>query len=282
MTVNAYVGWDIGGAHLKVAQVDRAGKVIFARQFATPLWQGIDILSQSLEQSRNLITEKSVRHAVTTTAELVDIFPDRISGLKQLTECITAILDKNSIQYFSGKSGWISTASTAEFANQIASANWYATASFIAKHFDNGIMLDIGSTTTDIVAFTNGEILNRGYSDYERLTSGELVYTGIIRTPVMALVQELPVDSAWCPVIAEHFATMADVYRLTGELQEEDDMLDTADRAGKSVLGSTRRLARMVGKDIYTGEAIQDWHSVAQYIAQTGNAAVHPSPRAAD
>ena len=269
MTVNAYIGWDIGGAHLKVAQVDRTGKVIFARQFATPLWQGIDILYQSLEKSRKLITEKSVRHAVTTTAELVDIFPDRITGLTQLTECIAAILDKDSIQYFSGKSGWVSTDGIAEFALQIASANWYATASFIAKHIDHGLMLDIGSTTTDIIAFSNGRILNQGYSDYERLTSSELVYTGIVRTPVMALVQELPVDSTWRPVIAEHFATMADVYRLTGELREEDDMLDTADRAGKSVLDSARRLARMVGKDIYTGEAIQDWQSVAQYIAET-------------
>lgn len=269
MSANAYIGWDIGGAHLKVAQVDRTGRVIFARQFATPLWQGIDTLYQSLEQSRKLITEKSVRHAVTTTAELVDIFPDRITGLGQLTECIAAVLDKNSVQYFSGKAGWVSSDATAEFAFQIASANWYATASFIAKHVDSGIMMDIGSTTTDIIAFTDGEVLNQGYSDFERLSSGELVYTGIIRTPVMALVQELPVNGAWQPVIAEHFATMADVYRLTGDLQDGDDMLDTADRAGKTVPDSARRLARMVGKDIYTDEAIQDWHSVAQYIAET-------------
>ena len=269
MTVNAYIGWDIGGAHLKVAQVDRTGKVVFARQFATPLWQGINILYQSLEQSRKLITEKSVRHAVTITAELVDIFPDRVNGLAQLNQCITSILDKNLILYFSGKSGWVSADSTTEFALQIASANWYATASFIARHIDNGIMLDIGSTTSDIVAFSNGRVLNQGYSDFERMASGELEYSGIIRTPVMALVQELPVAGVQHPVIAEHFATMADVYRLTGELQEEDDMLDTADRAGKSILDSARRLARMVGKDIYTGEAVQDWQSVAEYIAET-------------
>ena len=55
MTINAYVGWDIGGAHLKIAQVDLSGKVIFASQFATPLWRGIEILRHSLEQSRKLI-----------------------------------------------------------------------------------------------------------------------------------------------------------------------------------------------------------------------------------
>ena len=268
MTINAYVGWDIGGAHLKIAQVDLSGKVIFASQFATPLWRGIEILRHSLEQSRKLIPGTSVQHAVTTTAELVDIFPDRITGLKRLTECITAILDKNSIRFYSGKSGWISAENISDYATNIVSANWYATASFIARYIDKGILLDIGSTTTDIVAFANGRVMHRGYSDYERLSSGELVYTGIIRTPVMALVQELPVDNTWHPVIAEHFATMADVYRLTGDLQEEDDMQATADGAGKSLLDSTRRLARMVGKDICSSESTEEWLTVAKYIAE--------------
>jgi (4-(4-[2-(gamma-L-glutamylamino)ethyl]phenoxymethyl)furan-2-yl)methanamine synthase len=269
MTVNAYIGWDIGGAHLKVAHIDTVGNVIFASQIATPLWQGVDILCRSLEHVRNAITVQPVRHAVTTTAELVDIFPDRISGIKQLTDCITGILDKNSIQFFSGKSGWVTADRTVEYAFQIASANWYATASFLARHIDSGILLDIGSTTTDIVAFARGQVLNQGYSDYERLASGELVYTGIVRTPVMAVARELYVDGHWCPVVAEHFATMADVHRLTGDLQEEDDMLDTADGAGKTVLDSARRLARMVGKDMYTEETLHDLRMVARNIAQT-------------
>jgi (4-(4-[2-(gamma-L-glutamylamino)ethyl]phenoxymethyl)furan-2-yl)methanamine synthase len=269
MAVNAYIGWDIGGAHLKMAHIDPAGRILSICQFPTPLWHGLEVLCQSLERAKNSITEKSVRHAITTTAELVDIFPDRITGLKQLTEHISNVLDKNSIQFFSGRSGWVLPDKTMKFAAQIASANWYATASFLTTCIEHGILLDVGSTTTDIIAFAHGEVLNQGYTDYERLASGELVYTGIVRTPVMAIVRELYLDNHWQPVIAENFASMADIYRLTGDLQEEDDMLDTVDGAGKSVLHSARRLARMVGKDIYSDAEVINWQSVARNIAES-------------
>lgn len=268
MKIDSYIGWDIGGAHLKIAGINNAGKVIFADQSATPLWKGIGILHQSLEQSRKLISGKSVLHAITTTAELVDIFPDRVTGVIQLKDCITGIFDKNPVRFFSGKTGWVSADCVTDYANQIASANWYATASFITRYIDKGIMVDIGSTTTDIIAFSGGRILNQGYSDYERMSTGELVYTGIIRTPVMALVHDVYVNGERRPVIAEHFATMADVYRLTGDLDEADDMQATADGAGKSLQESARRLARMVGQDINCDESIQEWMNVAKYIAE--------------
>ena len=268
VNIDSYIGWDIGGAHLKMAEIDKAGKVIFADQSATPLWKGIGILHQSLEQSRKLVSGKSVLHAITTTAELVDIFPDRITGVNQLKDCITGIFDKNPVRFYSGKTGWVSADCVTDYAIEIASANWYATASFIARYIDKGILMDIGSTTTDIIAFSGGRLLNQGYSDYERMSTGELVYTGIIRTPVMALVHDVNVNGKQRPVIAEHFATMADVYRLTGDLDETDDMQATADGAGKSLQDSARRLARMVGKDIYGDESIQEWMNVAKYIAE--------------
>ena len=37
MKVSNYIGWDIGGAHLKVASVDASGKVKLVEQFATKL-----------------------------------------------------------------------------------------------------------------------------------------------------------------------------------------------------------------------------------------------------
>jgi uncharacterized hydantoinase/oxoprolinase family protein len=38
MSFNTYIGWDIGGAHLKVASIDHAGAVNFVNQLATPMW----------------------------------------------------------------------------------------------------------------------------------------------------------------------------------------------------------------------------------------------------
>src|ERR1019366_4686400 len=66
----------------------------------------------------------------------------------------------------------------------------------------------------------------------------------------------------WKGVAAEYFATMGDVYRLTGELAEAHDMADTADGAGKTPEDSARRLARMVGRDLRDA-SMQDWRRLA-------------------
>jgi len=65
--------------------------------------------------------------------------------------------------------------------------NWHATASFISNFFPNCILVDIGSTTTDIIPIKNKEIISKGVSDYQRLKSNELVYLGVLRTPIQAV-----------------------------------------------------------------------------------------------
>src|SRR5690349_10857857 len=73
------VGWDIGGAHLKVAAVD-GGRLVAARQVACALWQGLDELRRAAAEALARLPEAD-RHAVTMTGELVDLFPDRASGV---------------------------------------------------------------------------------------------------------------------------------------------------------------------------------------------------------
>ena len=126
-------------------------------------------------------------------------------------------------------------------AAEIASANWLASAQFAARRCGDGVFVDMGSTTTDIVALRGDRVQAQGMSDAERLASNELVYTGIVRTPVMAVVQRVPFNGAMQRIAAEHFATMADVHRLRGHLDEAHDMAETADGAGKSPVDSARR-----------------------------------------
>ena len=267
MNTEAFIGWDIGGAHLKMAHIDVTGRIISACQFPVPVWQGLNKLNNSLVEVKKSIPDKHASHSITTTAELSDIFQDRHSGLGEIVRIITAVIDKEPVRFYGGSAGWINTDRTHQFVREIASANWHATASFVATRLMDGILVDIGSTTTDIVPFRQGRILNQGYTDYERLSCYELVYTGIVRTPVMAIVNELSMDGKRQPVIPEHFATMADIYRLTGHLQEEDDMMPAADGAGKSVFESARRLARMLAVDIKENEAIHEWKNIAAHIA---------------
>jgi len=111
------------------------------------------------------------------------------------------------------------------------------------------LLVDIGSTTTDLVAVRAGRIDAGGRTDYERLSSGELVYTGVVRTSLMALSDAIEFEGLRVPLMAEHFATTADVYRLTGELDERGDQHPAADGGEKTLFGSARRLARMIGRD---------------------------------
>ena len=262
-----FIGWDIGGAHLKLACVTTAGKVMMAAQLPMPLWQGIHILDQSLAQAKQLLPEAPAVHSITGTAELVDIFSDRRSGIRALVRKISGALNHGVIQFYAGRAGWVPPLAADRHAGDIASANWHATAAYVAGMVGNGILIDIGSTTTDIHMFDSGQVRYHGYTDYERLSSCELVYTGIVRTPVMAVTDKVPIGSQWQPVTAELFATMADVYRLTGELQDQDDMHNTPDGRGKSMVDSARRLARMFGADLDEQEFPSCWQSVASYIA---------------
>ena len=78
--------------------------------------------------------------------------------------------------------------------------------------------MDVGTTTTDLIPIRAGAVAARGATDAERLTESELLYTGVVRTPVMAVAQTAPFSGRMQGIAAERFATMADVWRLTGDL----------------------------------------------------------------
>ncbi len=94
----------------------------------------------------------------------------------------------------------------------------------------------------------------------------ELVYTGVVRTPVFALASRAPLDGHWLGVMAEIFATAADVYRLTEELPPEADQYPSADGQDKSIHASARRLARMVGRDVESAD-LAVWRRLARWFA---------------
>ena len=267
MTINTFVGWDVGGAHLKVASVDRSGMVTNAIQFPSPLWLGMNHLDQALDNASQYLPVGKVMHVMTMTAELVDIFDDRCAGVSQLVATFTKRFG-NHIKIYAGQSGLLDSASVANHIEEIASANWHATANYVGSLVGDGILVDIGSTTTDIIPFQSGRCCQRGYTDRERMQFNELVYTGIIRTPVMAIVDCIPYKGEWQSLTAECFATMADIYRLTGELNEDDDMMTPPDGAGKTPSASLKRLARMLGTDPGHGENLANWRQAAFFIAE--------------
>jgi (4-(4-[2-(gamma-L-glutamylamino)ethyl]phenoxymethyl)furan-2-yl)methanamine synthase len=241
------MGWDIGGAHLKAAIIRPPSEVVAVYQRPCQLWKGIDKLHEAVQNIMDELVLPINRHVLTMTGELVDCFDGRDDGVSKILAAMQHLLSNSENIVYAGKDGLLRMGEIqpSHYPN-IASANWLASASWAAKKVGGGLFVDIGSTTTDILLLHEGKVLAEGYSDYQRLISQELVYTGIVRTAVMAVSQSAQVEGKEVGLMAEYFATMADVYRLTGELNELHDQTDTADGAEKTVAASARRLARFV------------------------------------
>lgn len=264
------IGWDIGGAHLKVVALDQEGTVIYVDQIETPLWKGLDVLDQAFESIPAELIKNAKSHGITMTGELADIFPDRITGVRELVNKITVLLDQNvsqKINIYAGEKGWLEAGSIEGNETHIASANWHATASYAAKKIKtNGLLIDTGSTTTDIIPLMDGKPDSAGFSDNERLQKDELVYTGVNRTSVTAVVSSLPFAGEWQQIAAEYFSTMGDIYCLTGDVPENAGFT-TADGKGTSLLDCARRLARVTGSDLHEAE-LATWQELAHYISR--------------
>lgn len=257
-------GWDIGGAHLKVAVAGDA-RIAAVRQIPCRLWEGLDRLEEAFATALDGLPAGG-RHAITMTGELVDLFPDRAHGVAALLAAATARLG-DDLRVWAGEAGFLSPAEAARQPAGVASANWSATASLVARSQVDALVVDIGSTTADLVPVRGGRVAARGQTDRERLAAGELVYTGLTRTPVMALAPALPWRGAPVPLMAEYFATTADVHRLLGTLPEDADQHAAADNGPKTVEASARRLGRMIGVDLDEAE-LPEWRSLAAAAAE--------------
>jgi (4-(4-[2-(gamma-L-glutamylamino)ethyl]phenoxymethyl)furan-2-yl)methanamine synthase len=259
------IGWDIGGAHLKLAWI-RDGQILDIRQLPCPLWQGLDRLAASMAEGLKGWPRPRL-HKVTMTGELSDLFPDRKTGVRSLIDAVAGCIGDAELFFYGGCDSNLRPAEAAERWRQVASANWHASAMLAASLVGTGLLADIGSTTTDFVPFRNGRVDLAETGDFDRLAARELVYRGVVRTPIMAVMREIVLNGKSIPVMAEHFATMADVYRLTGELPDHADQHPAADGRGKSLAESRARLARMIGCDACDGDE-EVWRGVAQDIAR--------------
>lgn len=267
MRASHIMGWDLGGAHLKAAHIDGRGRVRQVIQLPCPLWQGLDRLQAAADQALAAVPRGIAYHAITMTGELVDLFDSRAEGVQRLVAVMEEKLAPAAMGFYAGHAGFLDPHVAADTTEKIASSNWLASASFVALHVPQTLFLDIGSTTTDIVICKDGEVLARGSGDHQRLLCAELVYTGVVRTALMAEVKQVPFAGAWVPVMAEHFASMADVYRMTGELPAHADQLPSADNGPKTRTASARRLARMLGLDL-DAAPLEAWSRVAAYAAE--------------
>ena len=257
-------GLDVGGAHLKVALVED-GRTIAVRQIVCPLWQGTDKLDAALAEARPLIGAAE-RHAVTMTGELSDLFADRKTGVATLVSRLERELGP-ATQFWMGVHGFGDGARARHLHTDVGSTNFLASATLVGRQRADALLVDFGSTTADIVPVAGGKPVPRGLTDGERLATGELVYTGLTRTPVMGVATRAPFKGRWQTLCREYLATMADVRRVLSELPDDVDQHATADGRGKSLEESTARFARMFGRDGADGGP-EDWREASAFVRE--------------
>ena len=149
------VGIDIGGANLKLASESKQAHSCFF-----PMWRRPETLKDSLCESLALFQDVSAI-AVVMTGELADCFADRAEGVLHIVEHTRRAAAERDIPscYFYGVDGLFREQVGTEDVDLIAAANWHALASYVGQSITpNALLIDIGSTTTDIIPIRNGRV----------------------------------------------------------------------------------------------------------------------------
>lgn len=223
------IGIDVGGANLKVAD-DRGSAVHYC-----PLWTGAPIA--------DLLRPYEGREAaVVMSGELADCFASKAEGIAFIVREVRSVLPGAR---FYGTDGRFHDGPD----RSLAAANWLASADWLRTTYPDAVLLDVGSTTADIVPLDIFDDLV-GLTDLARLQRGYLLYTGLLRTTVPAIVRSVSVDGITTPVASEHFAQSADAHLLLGHIGEDGYACPAPDGGPRTRGGALRRLARVVCADL--------------------------------
>lgn len=258
-----WLAFDIGGANLKAA--DGEG---FAVSQPFPMWENSRQLVDALRGLVALVPRVS-HVASTMTGELADCFHSKPQGVAYILNAVSVAADGRHTRVYLTNGRLVSLQTALKQPLLAAASNWHALAKFAGRYVPEGVglLIDVGSTTCDLVPLVDGQPVTIGKTDTNRLINGELVYTGVQRSPVCAVSQLVPWRSRKCPLAHEVFATMWDVYLTLGDLPEEPNRKDTADRRAATKAAAHDRLARAIcaDREVFTET---DALAIAESLAQ--------------
>ncbi|HEY6563794.1 MAG TPA: hydantoinase/oxoprolinase family protein, partial [Pirellulaceae bacterium] len=258
----SWLGLDIGGANLKAATSEGCTSSV-----PFPLWQNPQSLAAALRQLIATLPP-STGLAVTMTGELADCFPDKVAGVHAILDAVEIAAEARQIRVYTLDGRLLPPDEVRLDPRAAAAANWHALARFTSRWLppaQNGLLVDIGSTTTDVIRIGTTGPITKSRTDLERLLAGELIYTGVMRSPVCGLVERVPFRGRWCRVAQELFATTRDVHLLRGNLPEAPDDLDTADGRPATRPFAQVRLGRILCADDSEFDS-RDAFEIARYV----------------
>jgi len=235
--VKHVLGLDIGGANLKMAHTYG-----MARTVPFELWKKPEQLPAAV---RDLVAKapQFAQVAATMTGELCDCFASKQEGVHAILDALGLACATSPLEVWRNDGKFVDVPAARQGPYEVAAGNWLALATFAGRFAVDGpaLLIDIGSTTTDIIPLLDGHPVPQGRTDPERLQSGELVYRGVRRTPLVACRQQ--------HLAAELFATTLDAFVLLGKIPENSGDRGTADGRPATRHFAHARLARMLGGD---------------------------------
>jgi (4-(4-[2-(gamma-L-glutamylamino)ethyl]phenoxymethyl)furan-2-yl)methanamine synthase len=247
----AIVGWDIGGVNTKAARISGPG---FSDHGSLCLPFELQRDPSRLEATlrsaaQQLGSAAADRHAVTMTGELSQAFRTKAEGVGFILDALEAAFAPDRLHVYTVVGGFVSPQEARRRPLDIAASNWVATANWTARLIPTCILIDTGTTTTDLIPIVGGKIVAEGRNDPERLLCGELVYTGVLRTPVEVVSRRVPLWGGSAGLSAEGFALMGDAYLWLGRLETGDYTCPTPDGRPSTRDFAGERLARVVCAD---------------------------------
>ena len=239
------IGLDIGGANLKASHSDGSAVVV-----PFELWKRPSELPSMLAKVRRMLPDAGVV-GLTMTAELCDCYVTKAEGVHAVLQGVSVAFEGAEVRVWGLDGRFHGTSEIVGRPDLAAAANWHALATRLGRELGSepGLLIDIGSTTADLIPIRDGRPAVGARTDTGRLQGGTLVYAGVRRTPIMALATALPHRGIMTGLTAELFGSTLDVYLTLGLVPEDPNDRSTADGRPATVEAARDRLARMVGAD---------------------------------
>src|SRR6266540_2745106 len=180
-TAAATLAMDIGGANTKAAWLNGRSLRTVSRPFE--VWRDREALAALLRDVAAEVAASPPRAAaITMTAELSDAFRTKREGVSFVLDAAQDALGDRPLSVLTTAGELVTVEAARARPWDVAAANWVATALAVAAVHADALLVDVGSTTADVVPIAGGRVAATGHNDLERLLAGELVYTGALRT----------------------------------------------------------------------------------------------------
>jgi probable H4MPT-linked C1 transfer pathway protein len=258
------IGLDVGGVNTKAAWRDGDARRTVLRPYDVVREPGA-LTAVLRDVVRELHAGPPALTAVTMTAELSDEFATKREGVAFVLDAVEAAAP-GRVVVLTTAGDLVGLDEARARPLDVAAANWVASAMAVAGRHPDALMIDVGSTTADVIPVAGGRVAAAGRTDLDRLLAGELVYTGVLRTNLAAMAARVPVRGGWCPVASELFAVSGDVHLILGHLRPGAYTWPTPDGRPASVEAARARVARLVCADAEQLEA-GEIDAIAAYLA---------------